>query len=94
VQFNRSSTAPLLMVSLVSILMGGFQRIEISHRLRQMFGWKFDNLDITIAQRLCEDLYAASHTKDAGESLLKLVFDEVVQAGGEPCTVWSLHAQS
>ncbi|KAF8556431.1 TPR-like protein [Imleria badia] len=30
-------------------------------------GWKFDNLDVTIRQRLCEALYAAGRTKDAVE---------------------------
>ncbi|KAF8128156.1 hypothetical protein EV363DRAFT_1085280, partial [Boletus edulis] len=32
-----------------------------------IFGWKFDNLNITIQQRLCEALYAAGRTKDAIE---------------------------
>ena len=41
--------------------------------LGQISGWKFDTLDITVRQRLCEALYSARRTKDAGESLLKLV---------------------
>ncbi|KAF8430779.1 hypothetical protein L210DRAFT_3730379, partial [Boletus edulis BED1] len=36
-------------------------------------GWKFDNLDITIRQCLCEALYAMGRTMDAGESLLEIV---------------------
>ncbi|KAF8555785.1 hypothetical protein OG21DRAFT_1460469 [Imleria badia] len=32
-----------------------------------IFGWKFDNLDFTIQQRLCEVLHAADRTKDALE---------------------------
>ncbi|KAF8129810.1 hypothetical protein EV363DRAFT_1417516 [Boletus edulis] len=36
-------------------------------------GWKFDNLDIMIRQRLCEALYAVGRIKDAGESLLEMV---------------------
>ena len=43
-----------------------------------MFGWKFDNLHITVRQRLCEALYAAGRKKDAGESLLDVAdtFDQ------------------
>ena len=37
-----------------------------------MTGWKFDDLGITIRQRLCEALYAAGHAKQAGESLLEI----------------------
>ena len=62
-----------LVVSLVSFLMGVLQCIEIAHRLRQISGWKFDNLDIIIRQHLCDSLYAAGRTKDAGESLLEMV---------------------
>jgi hypothetical protein len=80
---------PLLVVSLVSFLTGLLQCVEITHRLCQISGWKFDNLDIAIRQRLCEALYAAGRTKDAGESLLKLVNtfnDEVYMSG--PITEW------
>ncbi|KAF8547212.1 hypothetical protein OG21DRAFT_1472561 [Imleria badia] len=52
-------------------------------------GWKFDGLGLMIQQRLCEALYAAGCTKDAGESLLKLVDDfgeEVYRSG--PTTDW------
>ncbi|KAF8435498.1 hypothetical protein L210DRAFT_3551412 [Boletus edulis BED1] len=36
-------------------------------------GWKFDNLDIKIRQRLCETLLGVGRIKDAGESLLEIV---------------------
>jgi len=39
----------------------------------QVSGWKFDDLDTTIRQRLCEALYAAGRTNEAGESLLEMV---------------------
>ncbi|KAF8548191.1 hypothetical protein OG21DRAFT_1489599 [Imleria badia] len=47
-------------------------------------GWKFDGLGIEIQQGLCEALYTAGRTKDAGESLLKLVdnFGEEVYMSG------------
>ena len=38
-----------------------------------MSGWKFDNIHITIQQRLCEVLYVAGRRKDAAESLLEMV---------------------
>ena len=38
-----------------------------------MSGWKFDNLHITIRQRLCEALYASGRKEAARESLLELV---------------------
>ncbi|KAG6375175.1 hypothetical protein JVT61DRAFT_3383 [Boletus reticuloceps] len=52
-------------------------------------GWIFDTLDITIRQCLCEAMFAAGRTKDAGESLLKLVNiveKEVYMIG--PTTEW------
>ena len=54
-----------------------------------MSGWKFDNLHITVRQRLCEALYAASRMKDADKSLLEMVnsFDEEVYTS-EPITKW------
>ncbi|KAF8552627.1 hypothetical protein OG21DRAFT_1498291 [Imleria badia] len=51
-------------------------RYYLVHRLliiTFISGWKFDDLDVMIRQRLCEALYAAGHSKDAAESLLKLV---------------------
>ena len=38
-----------------------------------MSGWKFDNIHITVRQRLCETLYAAGRRKDAAESLLEMI---------------------
>ena len=38
-----------------------------------MSGWKFDNLHITIWQRLCEVLYVAGRRKDADKYLLEMV---------------------
>ena len=54
-----------------------------------MSGWKFDNLDITIRQRLCEALYAGGRKKAARESLLEMVntFGEEVYTT-EPITKW------
>jgi hypothetical protein len=59
------------------------------YRLFQIAGWKFDDLATMIQQRLCDALYAAGRTKDAGESLFKLVntFDEEVYVSG-PITEW------
>ena len=63
--------------------------MDNDRHLWQISGWKFDDLDITIRQRLCEALYAAGRPKDAGESLLKTVntFDEVVYMS-EPVNKW------
>ncbi|KAF8122511.1 hypothetical protein EV363DRAFT_1360163, partial [Boletus edulis] len=36
-------------------------------------GWKFDNLDITIRQHLCEALFAVGRTDQAGEYLLDMI---------------------
>ncbi|KAF8119884.1 hypothetical protein EV363DRAFT_1440067 [Boletus edulis] len=55
-------------------------RSQMPYRVRlsffivsQISGWRFDDLGITIRQRLCEALYAAGRTMDAGKSLLELV---------------------
>ncbi|KAF8552314.1 WD40 repeat-like protein [Imleria badia] len=52
-------------------------------------GWKFDGLDVTIQQRLCDALYAAGRRNDAGESLLKMVniLDQAVYMSG-PLIKW------
>jgi hypothetical protein len=65
------------------------QRIETSHPICQISGWKFNDLDITVRQHLCEALYAAGRTKEAGESLLRMVktFDEDVYMSG-PIAKW------
>ena len=54
-----------------------------------MSGWKFDNLHITVWQRLCEALFVAGRRKDAEESLLETVnsFDEEVYRS-ELITKW------
>ena len=54
-----------------------------------MSGWKFDDLNITVRQRLCEALYAAGRIKEAGESLLNIVntVDEGVYMT-EPIVTW------
>ncbi|KAF8129237.1 quinon protein alcohol dehydrogenase-like superfamily, partial [Boletus edulis] len=49
-------------------------RVRLSFSIVSLIsGWRFDDLDITIRQRLCEALYAAGRTMDAGKSLLELV---------------------
>ncbi|KAF8129217.1 hypothetical protein EV363DRAFT_1169374 [Boletus edulis] len=49
-------------------------RVRLSFSIVSLIsGWRFDDLAITIRQRLCEALYAAGHTMDAGKSLLELV---------------------
>ncbi|KAF8554675.1 hypothetical protein OG21DRAFT_1508679 [Imleria badia] len=52
-------------------------------------GWKFDGLDITVQQYLCDALYAAGCIKDAGDSLLKMLntVDEAVYMRG-PLIEW------
>ncbi|KAG9311265.1 hypothetical protein JVU11DRAFT_8351 [Chiua virens] len=52
-------------------------------------GWRFDNLGITIRQRLCEALYATGCTEGASESLLETVnlVDEKVYMR-EPTVRW------
>ena len=54
-----------------------------------MSGWNFDNLTITIRQRLCEVLYIVGRRKDAEESLLEMVnsFDKEVYTS-ELITKW------
>lgn len=54
-----------------------------------MSGWKFDNLHITVWQRLCEALHAVGRKKDAGEFLLEMVntLDEEIYSS-KPITKW------
>ncbi|KAF8129301.1 hypothetical protein EV363DRAFT_1338600 [Boletus edulis] len=69
----------------------GLARSQMPYRVRFSFlivslisGWSFDDLAITIRQRLCEALYAAGRTMDAGKSLLELVYtfgDDVCMSG-------------
>jgi tetratricopeptide (TPR) repeat protein len=72
-QIRPRTSRALLVVSLVSSLTAVLQRIEMTYELWQISGWKFDDLDITVRQRLSEALYAAGRIKDAGESLLNIV---------------------
>ena len=74
-QMRQYGGRPLLVVSLVSFPMCVSQHIKIAHRLWQISGWNFDDLDITIRQRLCDSLYAVGRAKDAGETFLKIVND-------------------
>ena len=89
-QMRHYEGRSLLVVSLVGLPMGVLQCIEIAHQFGQIFGWKFDNLDFTVRQRLCEALYAVGRTlKDAGQSFLELVdtLNEEVYMSG-PITKW------
>ena len=70
-QLQHYRSGSLFVISLVSFLIG--VSLEIAHCTRQITGWKFDNLGITIRQRMCEALYSAGRTKKTGESLLELV---------------------
>ena len=90
IQTRHLTNQSLLVVSLVSFLTVILRHVEISHPpYYQMSGWNFDDFDITIRQRLCEALYTAGRTKEASESLLKMVdtFDQEVYASG-PITEW------
>ena len=54
--------------------------IEIDPAPTKISGWVFDDLAITIQQHLCEALFAADRTKEAGESVLRLV-ERLVDGG-------------
>ena len=77
----------LSVVSLVSFLMVMLQRVETANPW-QISGWKFDDLDITVRQRICEALHATGRIKEAGESLLNIInaVDEDVSIG--PIVTW------
>lgn len=45
----------------------------MSLAVQQISGWKFDHLDITIRQRLCEALSASGRTKDSAECFHRMV---------------------
>ena len=81
-QMQHYGDRPLFVISLVSFPIGVFQ--ETAHFLRQITGWKFDDLSITIRQRICEALYSAGLRKDAGNSLLELIktFEKDVSVSG------------
>ncbi|KAG8214862.1 hypothetical protein J3R82DRAFT_10029 [Butyriboletus roseoflavus] len=65
------------------------------HESRQLLvislisGWRFNDLEITIRQHLCESLYASGRARDGGESLLSMIntFDGVVYMS-ESITKW------
>jgi hypothetical protein len=89
-QTRHHRSQSLLVVSLVSFITAILPHIKISNpRHYQISGWKFDDLSITVRQRLCEALYAAGRTKGASESLLQMVntFDEEVYMS-EPIAKW------
>ena len=62
---------PLLIISLVYSLLS--ESITTGSYLSQISGWKFDELAITIQLRLCEVLLSVGRTKEAGESVLRIV---------------------
>ena len=87
---SRSHTNETLsVVSLVSDLMAIFQCIEIARNLEQISGWKFDELNMTVRQRLCDALHAAGRIEEAGKALLNTVnfFDQGVYMA-EPVITW------
>ena len=84
----RHHTSRLVsVVSLVSFLTAIIATYRASHLLRQISGWTFNDLCITIRQRLCEALFAAGRTTEGGESLLNMVntFDKEFYM---PITEW------
>ena len=58
----------------------------MGHDFRQITGWKFDDLAITIQLRLCEALNSSRRTKEAGECLLGMASQEANLTG--PILVW------
>ena len=54
--------------------------------MAQVSGWRFDDLTITIQRRLCEALFAVGRTKEAGESVLRMMDQEVNRT--EPIKAW------
>lgn len=73
------------MLSLVGLLAG----ISAMYRntLYQISGWKFDDLGVMIQKHLCEALYALGRTEEAGESLLRIVGEDVCVDG--PIATWA-----
>jgi len=73
-QMQHYGGRPLLVISLVSFCRpAGNMLRSIGDRLSQVSGWKFDDLGITIRQRLCEVLVAAGREKAASEVVLETV---------------------
>ena len=82
-QLRPFPSQSLFVVALVNFLTGILRHSADS--FRQLLGWKFDNLDILVRQRLSEALYLAGRLMDAGESLLELVntFEKEVYMHGD-----------
>lgn len=72
-QIRHHASRRLGTISLVGCLPPISQREDNPHRLRQISGWQFDDLDITVQRRLCEALYEAGRAKQAEDALLKMV---------------------
>ena len=89
VQTRYHASPGLSMVSLVSFLMAILKSTQTVRNIWQVSGWKFDDLAITVRQRLCEALYTAGRIKEAGECLLAIVntVDEDVYMTG-PFVAW------
>ena len=51
--------------------------IDTDSSFLQISGWTFDDLAITIKQRLCEALLGADRVKEACESVLRMVDEEI-----------------
>ena len=89
IEMGCHTTRPLLVASLVSFLTAMAPHIDIAHLLGQISGWKFDDLGITIRQRLCEALYAAGRTSRGCEVVLEMekTFGKEVYTS-KPVTSW------
>ena len=53
-----------------------------AHSCTKIFGWTFDDLQITVQRYHCEDLYAAGRMEEATAALLKILdtFNEEIHA--------------
>jgi hypothetical protein len=87
-QLRPHTSRALSMISLVSFLVATLQRIEIDLHRCQISGWRFEDLDMMIRQRLCEALHAAGRTDEAGESLLNIVNSVDEGYMREPLATW------
>ena len=84
IKLGYRTRQPLLIVSLVSQILSPC--VEIDPEFLQITGWNFDGLAITIQQRLCEALIAAGRAKEAGESILRMVDQQINTT--EPIKTW------
>ena len=65
------------------------QCVDTHNHPPQISGWNFDNLTITIQQRLCEAFYIANRAKEASNGILEIVGalrEEACVSG--PTTEW------